>query len=120
MDIAVCDTGESLGQICGWIEQYCALYGIDANIICFSAPNEFTVYKMPLNAAFIAYGGSVGFLAARALRDRDRECKIVLIDDTREYAVGSVRLRCTDFVLRPLCFKLLVRCMQLITGRRPL
>ena len=58
-----------------------------------------------------------GFLAARTLRQVDKRCAIVLIDDTPQYAVQGVRLHFTDFIVRPVEFRHIVRSMHLILGR---
>jgi hypothetical protein len=39
-----------------------------------------------------------------------------LIDDTPEYAIRGVRIHCTDFILRPVEFRHVVRSMRLATG----
>jgi len=83
---------------------------------CFLTPEAF-LQGGRFEAAFLGFGGSTGFLAARALRDRDRSCRVVLIDDTPEYAVQSLRIHCTDFILRPVSFSKVVQSMRLITGR---
>ena len=55
----------------------------------------------------------VGELNARQLRERDPACKIILVDDTQEFAIRSMRLHCTDFILRPVEFRHIVRSMNL-------
>ena len=53
-----------------------------------------------------------------ALRERDPDCKIILVDDTQEFAVRGMRLHCTDFILRPVEFRHIVRSMNLaLRGR---
>ena len=49
----------------------------------------------------------------RQLRERDSNCKIILVDDTQEFAVQGMRLHCTDFILRPVEFRHIVRSMNL-------
>lgn len=41
-----------------------------------------------------------------------------MIDDTQEFAVRCVRLHCTDFILRPVGFRQIVRSTQLATRER--
>lgn len=117
MKVAVC-SGRTAGaaQLRDWIAQYCALYHLSAQISCFSSPEEFYRAGESFDLVFAGYGGSAGFLFARSLRERDRRCKIVLVDDTPEYAVHGVRLQCSDFLLRPVTFPSLVRSMKLAVG----
>ena len=66
--------------------------------------------------AFVGFGGNTGFLQARVLRERDHGCRIILLDDTQQFAVQGVRIHCTDFILRPVEFRHIVRSMGLATG----
>ena len=116
MRVAVCSAGTAeADQLRHWIEQYCALYHLSAAVSCFSRPEEFH-RAGPFDLVFAGYGGSAGVLFARALRERDRRCRIVLVDDTPEYAVHGIRLQCSDFLLRPVTFSGLVRSMKLAVG----
>ena len=72
--------------------------------------------KEPVDIVFLGFGGSTGFYQARLLRERDRRCRIILVDDTPEYAVRCVRLHCTDFILRPVDFRRVVQSMRLALG----
>ena len=49
----------------------------------------------------------------RRQRERDPACKIILVDDTQEFAIRGMRLHCTDFILRPVEFRHIVRSMNL-------
>ena len=68
------------------------------------------------DAAFVGFGGTTGFLQARMLRERDHNCRIVLVDDTQQFAVQGVRIHCTDLIIRPVEFRHVVRSMRLVTG----
>ena len=116
MRIAVC--GNSTADVdClrGWIDQYCLLYGIRATLQCYLRPEEFSSVTDRFDAAFVGFGGQAGFLQARLLRERDASCRIVLLDDTQAFAIQGMRLHCTDFIIRPVEFKHIVRSMGLIT-----
>ena len=116
--VALCDNSvSSAEQIQNWIGRYCELYGYSVSFRTFLSPDSFSANKETFETVFCGFGGGTGFLAARALRERDRNCKIILIDDTPEYAIRSVRLHCTDFILRPVDFRKVVRSMQL-AGRQ--
>ena len=58
-----------------------------------------------------------GLLAARALRERDRACRIILIDDTTQYAIQGLHLHFADFILRPVEFRHVTRSMRLALER---
>jgi len=117
MTVAVCEHSvEAARWLRSCVEEYCALYHVPLALECFTTPEAF-LRGGRFEAVFLGFGGSTGFLAARALRDRDRSCRVVLIDDTPEYAVQSLRIHCTDFILRPVTFSKVVQSMRLITGR---
>jgi len=117
MRIAVCDgCSAAAEQLCGWIKQYYALYRLPLVLHTFASPELFAESGGGYDVAFVGFGGAAGFLAARSLRERDRRCKIILIDDTPEYAIRSVRIHCTAFLLRPLQFRDVVKGMQLAIG----
>ncbi len=117
MTVAVCEhSAEAAKWLRSCVEEYCALYHVPLALECFTTPEAFAQGGR-FEAAFLGFGGSTGFLAARALRDRDRSCRVVLIDDTSEYAVKSLRIHCTDFILRPVTFSKVVQSMRLLTGR---
>lgn len=117
MRIAVCENSQAaVMQLRGWIAQYCSLYQIQASFQCFLSADAFAAWKEPFDIVFLGFGGSTGFYQARLLRERDQRCRIILVDDTQEFAVRCVRLHCTDFILRPVCFQRIVRSMRLALG----
>ena len=102
-------------QLIRWIKQYCQLYGVEHELTAFPLPEDFTdatAYKK-FDLVFMAAGGAEGFLAARKLREEDRDVKIILADNSMDYAVKGVRLHFTDFILKPIEFKNVVRAMKL-------
>ncbi|MBQ3404358.1 MAG: response regulator [Oscillospiraceae bacterium] len=116
VSIAVCvQATPEREQLIRWIKQYCQLYGVEHELTAFPLPEDFTdatAYKK-FDLVFMAAGGAEGFLAARQLRDEDRNVKIILADDTMDYAVKGVRLHFTDFIHKPVEFKHVVRAMKL-------
>lgn len=66
---------------------------------------------------FLGIGDAAGFLAARRLREQDKRCGIVLIDDTDRYAIQSIRLHAADFVLRPYDRERLARSLDQLLRR---
>ena len=119
MRIAVCENSpESAERLRDWIQQFCILYQVPAVLECFSSPDGFAEEPEPFDIVYMGFGGSSGFSQARQLRDRDRECRIILVDDTPEFAIRGMRLHCVDFILRPVQFRNVVRSMGLALGRR--
>lgn len=117
MRIAVCEnTSAAAEQLQNWIEQYCLLYQISAEVRCFLSADAFAGGGERFDAAFVGFGGTTGFLQARLLRERDHRCRIVLVDDTQQFAVQGVRIHCTDLIIRPVEFRHVVRSMHLVTG----
>ena len=98
-----------------WIGQYCKLYGKSCSIT--EEPDGETLLGLarsqPLALAFVGLGGQEGLRLTRRLREMDRRCAIVMIDDTAEHAVQGVRLHVVDYMVRPVEFKKLVRAMKL-------
>lgn len=120
MNIAVCETSPAAAeQMRVWIEQYCRLYHVPAVLECFDSAAAFAAHKQAFDIVYLCVGGSAGFYQARQLRERDSHCKIILVDDTQEFAVQGMRLHCTDFILRPVQFRHIVRSMnQALRGWR--
>ena len=119
MNIAVCENSTAAAeQIGSWIKQYCRLYHVPAVLNCFPSPTAFSSHEGRFSIVYLCSGGSTGFCLARQLRERDPDCKIILVDDTQEFAVRGMRLHCTDFILRPVEFRHIVRSMNLaLRGR---
>lgn len=120
MNIAVCETNPvAAEQMRVWIEQYCRLYHVPAVLKCFDSTVAFVAYEQAFDIVYLCMGGGAGFYQARQLRERDSHCKIILVDDTQEFAVQGMRLHCTDFILRPVQFRHIVRSMnQALRGWR--
>lgn len=117
MRIAICDNSRAAAEQLGkWVEQYCVLYHLTFSLQCFSSADSFSACSLPFDIVYLAFGGDSGFFQARLLRERDKDCQIILVDDTREYIIRSVRIHCTDFILRPVTFEQIVRSMNLATG----
>ena len=119
MRIAVCENSpEAAEQLRDWIEQFCCLYQVPAVFQCFSSPGSFAAEQERFDIVYMGFGGSSGFSQARQLRERDRGCRVILVDDTPEFAIRGMRLHCVDFILRPVQFRNVVRSMRLALGRR--
>lgn len=117
MRIAVCDNHPAVAeQICGWVRQYGSLYGLELHEVrSFTDPELFSAEAENYDIAFMGFGGSEGLRALQRLRSRDRQCRVVLVDDTQENALRGKRLHCVNFVLRPVEFRHIVQSMHLIT-----
>ncbi len=67
----------------------------------------------------LSQDGPEGFLSARRLREIDPQVKLVFLTDTPQYAVMGVRIHLTDYIVKPVEFKHVVRALQLAgVGRR--
>ena len=53
----------------------------------------------------------------RQLQERDRACRIILMDDTTQYAIQGLHLHFADFILRPVEFRHVARSMRLALER---
>ena len=116
MRIAVCENSVAdADRMRAWLWQYCALYQLPAAIERFLSPEAFAARGERFDTVYIGFGGAAGFLQARRLRERDPACRIVLVDDTQEFTIQCVRIHCTDFILRPVEFRHIVRSMRLVT-----
>lgn len=98
-----------------WIGQYCDVYNKPCDLFATSEPEELFREGQSFHLAFLGLGGQEGFLMTRRLRDADKGCRIVMIDDTAEYAVQGVRLHVSDYIVRPIDFKKVARAMKLAT-----
>lgn len=116
MRVAVCvrqpQEREALAK---WIGQYCQLYALACDLVIIADPEEIFRAEQPFQLAFLGLGGQEGFLLIRRLRDADKRCRIVMIDDTAEFAVRGIRLQLSDSIVRPVDFKKVVRAMRLAT-----
>lgn len=117
MRIAVCDSHAATAeQICAWVRQYGSLYNLHMHEVrSFTDPETFRGYDKRFDVAFMGFGGSVGLMSAQQLRSRDKQCRVILVDDTKEHALHGMRLHCINFVLRPVEFRHIVQSMHLIT-----
>ena len=87
-----------------------------AEPVPFSAQEDFfsSLLSGRCRAAVIALGDSSGFLAARRLRELDRNCPILVIDDTERYALQCIRIHVTGFLVRPVSDEQLERSLMLL------
>lgn len=105
--------GEELGR---WIDQFCRTDGVACDVFHLARPEELFRSDMDFHIAFIAHTGREGFLLARQLRDENRACRIVLVDDTDQFALAGIRLRLSDFIVRPVDLRKITRAMRLAMG----
>lgn len=119
VNIAVCENSAAAAeQLRGWIEQYCRLYRIPVVLECFFSSVSFSDRGREFDIVYLCCGGRTGVYQARQLREKNPDCKIILVDDTQEFAIQGMRLHCTDFILRPVEFRHVVRSMNLaLRGR---
>ena len=119
MRIAICENSKAAAEkLLLWIKEYCVLYEIPATFQCFLSPDSFAGTRERFDVVYMGFGGSVGFYQARLLAERDRGCRVILVDDTPDFAIRGMRLHCVDFILRPVQFRNVVRSMELALRRR--
>ena len=105
MQIAVCCPGEEeTGRICRIIEEQASAARKNAETVAFRTEDALWRAFAPgrFSGAVIGYGDVQGFLCARRLREEDRDCRVILLDDTDRYAIRGLRIHLTDYLVRPL------------------
>jgi DNA-binding LytR/AlgR family response regulator len=105
MQIAVCcPDGEEARRISRIIEQQAAKALIGVQVESFRTEDALWRVFAPgrFAGAVIGFGDVQGFLCARRVRESDRDCRVILLDDTNRYAIRGLRLHLTDFLVRPL------------------
>ena len=87
-----------------WTEEDFARRGGGTETVLIGSAARFREEFRPgrFGGFLVALGDTEGFLAARCVREADRGCRVVLIDDTERYAIRGLRIHLTDFLLRPL------------------
>jgi len=87
-----------------WIAGYSRSKAVSVELCAVNRQDEFQTKFRPhfFRGVLIGAGDVAGFMAARRVRELDRDCRIVMIDDTDRYAIQCYRLHAVDFLLRPL------------------
>lgn len=102
-------------DIMRYITQYCDVYGVIPEYAPFS--DEETLFRSltlrRCDVVVVALDGADGFLLTRKLREADKNVRLIMVGDAQQYAVMGMRLHISDFIMRPVTFKSLVRAMQL-------
>ena len=105
MQIAVCcpnaQEADRIGRI---IEEAAAQASISAEPVAFCSEDALWSAFEPgrFQGAIVGYGDVKGFLCARRVREEDRDCRVILLDDTDRYAIRGLRIHLTDYRVRPL------------------
>ena len=121
MRIAVCGVSVTeTEQLCGWIRACCGRMSLEVEPVPIYPLEQLWEEHTPGAFPCVILGATdtAGFLATRRLRESDRTCRILLICDTDRYAVESIRLHVTDFILRPVSLSRLARGLELLFRRR--
>lgn len=87
-----------------WIAEYSQRRKIPVELSATNGQEEFRRQFRPnrFRGVIIAAGGVNGFLEARRVRELDRDCRLVMIDDSERYAIACYRIHAADFLIRPL------------------
>ena len=102
--IAVCNADENeIERICSLLEACAAAAFRRAEIDVFRTEDLFWDVFRPgcVHGVIACYGDVKGFLLARSVRERDRDCRVILLDDTDRYAIRGLRIHVDDFLVRP-------------------
>ena len=105
MQIAVCcPDAEETRRICRIIEEQAATAHRSAGTAAFRTEHALWQAFAPgrFSGAVVGYGDVKGFLCARRLREEDKACSVILLDDTDRYAIRGLRIHLTDYLVRPL------------------
>ncbi len=105
MQIAVCCSGaEEADRIGRIIEEQAARARKSAEAVTFRSEDAFWSAFEPGRFAgvVVGFGDVKGFLCARRVREEDRDCRVILLDDTDRYAIRGLRIHLTDYLVRPL------------------
>ena len=105
MQIAVCcPNAEEAERISRIIGERAALACKNAETAAFSSEEALWRAFAPgrFFGAVIGWGDAKGFLCARRVREEDRACRVILLDDTDRYAIRGLRIHLTDYLVRPL------------------
>ena len=104
MRIAVCSSDESeIARICSLLDACAAAVCRKVTTDVFRSENAFRAVFRPgyFYGAAVCYGDAKGFLLARSVREEDRDCRVILLDDTDRYAIRGLRIHIHDFLIRP-------------------
>lgn len=105
MQIAVCCSDENeLERVSALIDDLCARTKRKATAVTFRSEDVFWAAFWPgrFHGIIIGYGDVKGFLCARRVREEDSSCRVILLDDTDRYAIRSLRIHLSDYLVRPM------------------
>lgn len=109
-------SAEEARRLQEWIAGYSQRRGAPVELYAADSPEAFRRQFRPnfFRGVLIGAGDVAGFLEARRVRELDRECRLVVIDDTDRYAIQCHRLHAVDFLIRPLDARQVFRGMDRI------
>ncbi len=94
---------EETRRICLKMKVYTAERHKDAELTPIYSESEFWDSFAPgrFAGAVVGCGDAKGFLCARRVREQDKDCRVILLDDTDRYAIRGLRIHLTDLLVRP-------------------
>lgn len=109
-------SAEETRRLKEWIADYSQRRGASVELCAADRREEFRRQFRPnfFRGVLIGAGDAAGFLEARYVRELDRDCRLVMIDDTDRYAIQCYRLHAVDFLIRPLDARQVFRGMDRI------
>ena len=105
MRVAILEpSAEESRRLRDWFADYSRRRAIPMELVWTSGQEDFQRRFRPnfFRGVVIASGGVAGFLAARRVRESDRDCRIIVIDDSERYSIQCYRFHVTDFLIRPI------------------
>lgn len=105
MRIVVCaGTQAGAERLCTWIEGRCRQHRLHWEVLAVVGLEAFWTQYAPdrIQCLYLDVGDASGFAAARRLREGNKNCPIVLVSDTDRFAIRSLRIHVTDYLIHPL------------------
>jgi len=107
MKIAICeDKASDSAKLCAYISNYCEQHCYDGQIVIFETGeallDAFSSGAFDLIFLDIIMPGISGMDAARKIRETDRDCSLVFITVSEDYALDGFLVNAKGYVVKPL------------------
>ena len=116
MRIAICEQSQTQReQLCSWVWQICGLYGLEPELTAYGASKRLLddLRLRRFDIILLSADGPEGFLSVRQVREADGRVRIAFLTDTSRYTVMGIRLHLSDYIVKPVEFKQISRCLRL-------
>jgi len=107
MKIAVCeDTASDSAKLCAYINNYCEQHCYDGQIVAFDTGeallDAFSPGAFDLVFLDIILPGLSGMKVAQKIWETDRDCSLVFITVSEDYALDSFSVQAKGYVVKPI------------------